>query len=221
MAEPTITFRANKGTALSYGEMDTNLGSYFYSSSRDGNELVLHYTGSPSVPVNNTSHRVSLITNAIAGGVNMAIPIYDGTSDFTTAPGFIFATGSLGVGIPTGKEHTLTYAVEVSGSLRTSGGVLTNSDSRLKQNIAPYNNALERIISSRGVTYELLGGGKRELGVIAQELQPHFPEVVSTDKEGILSVDYSRLTAALIEGMKDQQKQIDKLTKRIEELEND
>ena len=46
-----ITFRANKGQALTYAEMDTNLGSYFYSSSLDGNNLYLHYTGSAEVPI--------------------------------------------------------------------------------------------------------------------------------------------------------------------------
>ena len=215
-----ITFRANKGTALSYGEMDTNLGSYFYSSSREGNELLLHYTSSNNVPVNLASHRISLATNAIAGGVDLHIPIYNGTSDFETAQGFIFASGSLGVNVKEVDYHSLTYAVEVSGSVRTSGGVLTNSDSRIKQNIQPYNNALERITNSRGVTYELIGGGERHLGVIAQEIQPHFPEVVSTDKKGLLSVDYSKLTAALIEGIKEQQQQIDRLTARVAELEN-
>lgn len=220
MPEPTITFRANKGSALSYGELDTNFGSFFYSSSRENNELVLHYTGSPNTPVNNASHRIPLAADGIAGGVNQRVAIYNGSSALTTAAGFIFSTGSLGVGIPTGQEHTLTYAVEVSGSLRTSGGVLTNSDARLKQNIAPYNNALERITSTRGVTFEYIGGGDRHLGVIAQEVQPHFPEIVSQDKEGILSVDYAKLSAALIEGIKEQQEQIIALSNRVTELEN-
>ena len=50
-----ITFRANKGQALTYGEMDTNLGNFFYSSSvsNNGTVLNLHYTGSSDVPVTN------------------------------------------------------------------------------------------------------------------------------------------------------------------------
>ena len=51
-----VFFRANKSQPLTYGEMDQNLGSFFYSSSvaNGGRTLVLHYTGSSQVPINNT-----------------------------------------------------------------------------------------------------------------------------------------------------------------------
>ena len=62
-----IIFRANKGQALTYAEMDTNLGSYFYSSSVEGANLYLHYTSSLNVPVNQTSHRIPLTAGTVEG----------------------------------------------------------------------------------------------------------------------------------------------------------
>ena len=58
-----ITFRANKGSALTYTELDQNFGQYFYSSSVDvnGTLLRLHYTGSANVPINASSHTISLV----------------------------------------------------------------------------------------------------------------------------------------------------------------
>ena len=57
MPTSTITFRANKGQALTYSEMDKNFGSFFYSSSLSGNgqNIVLHYTASQNVPINSGS----------------------------------------------------------------------------------------------------------------------------------------------------------------------
>ena len=68
-----ITFRANKGEALTYKEMDTNLGSYFYSSSLTKESWVansatrttvnfatLFYTGSTLIPWNLAAHQIPL-----------------------------------------------------------------------------------------------------------------------------------------------------------------
>lgn len=57
-----------------------------------------------------------------------------------------------------------------------------------------------------------------QTGVIAQELQKLFPELVKEDKEGMLSVNYSGLIPVLIESIKDQQNQIDELKKLVMEL---
>jgi len=59
----------------------------------------------------------------------------------------------------------------------------------------------------------------RQIGLIAQEVELLFPELVSEGPDGFKSVDYSKLTPVLIEAVKEQQKQIDSQNKRIEELE--
>jgi len=58
-----------------------------------------------------------------------------------------------------------------------------------------------------------------QIGVIAQEVEKVFPSLVHTDAEGVKSVDYMKLTPVMIEAIKEQQKLIDALTKRIERLE--
>ena len=56
---------------------------------------------------------------------------------------------------------------------------------------------------------------KVNYGFIAQEVEKVLPEIVSTDKDGYKSVNYQNTIAILIEGMKEQQKQIDELKKKL------
>ena len=81
MPKSTITFRANKGTALTYSEMDKNFGSFFYSSSLTGNgqNLNLHYSGSPDVPINSGSVTYSLIAGLTDAGSDRRIAMFSGS----------------------------------------------------------------------------------------------------------------------------------------------
>jgi hypothetical protein len=75
----------------------------------------------------------------------------------------------------------------------------------------------------RGVTYywkqaefpEKQFNARRQLGFIAQEIEPYYPEMVTTDADGYKSVDYSRLTPVLVEAMKEQQAQIEALKAQV------
>ena len=57
-----------------------------------------------------------------------------------------------------------------------------------------------------------------QFGFLAQEVEQVLPEVVQTDDEGYKSVDYSKVTPLLIEGIKEQQKRIDQQEETIKEL---
>ncbi len=210
-----ITFRANKGQALTYTEMDQNLGQFFYSSSvsNDGTALVLHYTGSANVPINQTSHTVSLI-KGLPQGLDRQVLYYSGSQAVTGSGGFIVDSGSK-VGINTaGEDLPLTFNLEVSGSIRASQAVLSNSDERLKSNIENIDGALGKIISSRGVSFNRNESpNTKELGVIAQEIEKNIPEVVYKDKKDYLSVNYGGIVPVLIEAIKE-------LEARVQELEN-
>ena len=90
---------------------------------------------------------------------------------------------------------------------------------------------MDKVKKLRGVEYTWNKGGRKgqkDLGVIAQEVEKVIPEVVR-DKEMPLmddsgetykTVDYEKLTAVLIEGMKEQQKQINDLKEEVKELKN-
>ena len=103
------------------------------------------------------------------------------------------------------------------------------SDKRLKKDITKIDNALGKLKKINGVYFYFKNKNDKDLpkgfegglpqehqvGVIAQEVEKVLPEVVSTDEKGIKSVDYSKLTALLIEGMKEQQIQIEELKEQI------
>jgi hypothetical protein len=89
-------------------------------------------------------------------------------------------------------------------------GWATYSSRRWKTNIHPLTDALGKVEHLRGVSYDLKVSGKHEIGVIAEEVGEVVPEVVSYEPntKDAKGVDYSRLTALLIEAVKQQQKQI-------------
>ncbi len=83
----------------------------------------------------------------------------------------------------------------------------TYSSRRWKTNIHTLDGALGKVEQLRGVSYDLKDSGKHEIGVIAEEVGQVVPEVVSFEENGkdARGVDYSRLTALLIEATKEQQ----------------
>jgi hypothetical protein len=86
----------------------------------------------------------------------------------------------------------------------------TYSSRRWKTNIRALPHALDKVARLRGVSYDLKDSGKHEIGLIAEEVGEVVPEVVSYEpnQKDALSVDYSRLTALLIEAVKEQQRAI-------------
>jgi hypothetical protein len=110
------------------------------------------------------------------------------------------------VGIGTATPANVFTIAQGAGSAIADGWA-TYSSRRWKTNIQTLDGALGKVEQLRGVSYELKASGKREVGVIAEEVGAVVPEVVTWDKNGTdaQSVDYSRLTALLIEATKEQQ----------------
>ena len=98
----------------------------------------------------------------------------------------------------------------------------TQSDRRVKKDITTIENALTKIEKIRPVNYRLKNDphSKLNMGVIAQELNEIFPDLVNGKEleDGTLSVNYTSLIGLLIAGMKEQNNKIDLLTSKIEEL---
>lgn len=100
----------------------------------------------------------------------------------------------------------------VSGSIRATGSITANSDISLKKNLLKIDNALEKVEQINGYTYELKADdSKRHGGVIAQEMEKVFPEIVNTGNDGLMGVEYGNISALLIEAIKEQQTQIKEL----------
>ncbi len=81
---------------------------------------------------------------------------------------------------------------------------------------------MQKLTQLRGVTFEWRNDKQKEfpagrhMGLIAQEVEQVVPEVVVSDREGHKSVDYPKLVALLIEAVKGQQTEIDRLKKQVE-----
>lgn len=124
--------------------------------------------------------------------------------------------GHVGIGTGTNAPSNI-FTVGQGQGHAVADGWDTYSSRRWKTNIQPLHNALTKVEQLRGVSYELKSSGKHEIGVIAEEVGAVVPEVVSYEENGkdARSVDYSRLTALLIEAMKQQQRQIEAQQKQI------
>jgi hypothetical protein len=109
------------------------------------------------------------------------------------------------------------YGGALSGSWTASGDLIAYSDERVKTNISTIENALDKILSMRGVTYERTDGDDRsqKVGVIAQEIQNILPQVVHEQDNGMLGVSYGNIVGVLIEAIKEQQKEIEVLKAKL------
>ena len=101
----------------------------------------------------------------------------------------------------------LTLDMSAAGAATFNNNVTAFSDERLKSDITTLKSSLEKVLQMRGVSYtrnDNVEGGE-QIGVIAQEVEQFYPQVVLTadDEQGTKSVDYGRLTAVLIEAVKE------------------
>lgn len=108
-----------------------------------------------------------------------------------------------------------------NGSAVWNSGTYT-SDIRLKKNVKTLDEVLDKLKGIRGVRFNWKdkdAGESREIGVIAQEVEKVFPELVWTDpKSGYKLVKYDKLAPVLIEAIKEQQKEIEELRKMMSVL---
>jgi len=101
----------------------------------------------------------------------------------------------------------------------------STSDERFKENITPISNALDKVKTLTGVefdwrmeTKDYHGYVGHDVGVIAQQVKAVLPEAVRTNANGYLAVRYEKLIGLLIEGMKEQQEQIEELKAQLNGL---
>lgn len=115
------------------------------------------------------------------------------------------STNRVGIGL-----NNPSQALEINGRIKTNG-INETSDRRFKKDIVTIESALEKVMKLRGVSYKWRTDeypNKKfedgtQLGVIAQEIEEIFPEVVVTDEEGYKSVEYGHLVPVLMEAIKE------------------
>ena len=144
---------------------------------------------------------------AVTAGTGMS---GGGTSGSVTLNCTIDSPGEVGLGNLSSSGNAL------AGAFTATGDITAFSDARVKENIQTIPNALDKVSSLRGVTYNKLGESKSSMGVVAQELLEVIPEVVHENNDGMYSVAYGNIVAVLIEAMKEQQEQINDLKIKLD-----
>ena len=99
------------------------------------------------------------------------------------------------------------FVVRFNGNATLSGNLTINSDERLKDNIQPLGSTLNKLHQIEAKTYSLKKDEEHtpKIGVLAQEVQAVFPELVTEGADGILSVNYQGLVPVLINAINEQQ----------------
>jgi hypothetical protein len=141
-----------------------------------------------------------------------------------TASSISYSAGNVGIGT-TDPQYTL----DVNGSARATGSVTAWSDIRAKKNIEPIENSLDKISKLNGVTFDWRTDEfpdkkfktTRDMGVIAQEVETVFPEVVATAPDGYKSVAYPSLIAPVIEAIKELNRLLAEALRTSDDLSRD
>jgi Concanavalin A-like lectin/glucanases superfamily/Chaperone of endosialidase len=116
--------------------------------------------------------------------------------------------------------------VNIVGSCWQTAGSWQFSDKRLKKEIKPLINISEKIQKLNSYTYKFNTedfknrgfDNRQQIGLMAQELKEVFPELVNEDSKGYLAVNYQGMIPVLLQGLKEQQQQINELKALVNSL---
>jgi len=207
------TASGNESTAMGYdttasGEASTAMG-YKTTASAQGSTAMGKLT------------TASDFASVVIGQYNSSGSSATSANSFSTsAPAFVIGNGTASNAKSDAFKVMFNGDTTVSNDLTVSGDVVISSDARLKSNIVSLGSTLPKLLQIDGKSYEMKG--KQKIGVLAQEIQEVFPELVSEDDNEMLAVNYQGLVPVLINALKEQQSEIDRLKKqekRIERLE--
>jgi hypothetical protein len=183
----------------------TNLNGFVIGS--DDARVKGNITGDSLEFITNTSTRMTVLSSGNVG-INTTTP----GSTLHVVGDVLIQTGALGVGV---NPNATDGRIDASNDIVA----FSTSDKRLKENITPIANALEKVRSLTGVEFDwkeetksVHGYEGHDVGVIAQDVQAVLPEAVRTNDTGYLSVRYEKMIALLIEANKE-------LANRVEQLE--
>lgn len=88
------------------------------------------------------------------------------------------------------------------------------SDEQLKDNIMPLRNQLKELLKLKGVSYTWKDNGAKDVGLIAQDVEKVYPELV-IEKNGLKQVDYQKLIGPIVEALREQQEEITTLRNEL------
>ncbi len=150
------------------------------------------------------------------------------TDGYSTSNIFTVATSD-----NAGESWINAFAVTGGGDVSLAGCISSTeqfctSDRRYKQNITPIASALEKVEQLTGVTYdwkkeaypEKQFTDDRQVGLVAQDVETVLPELVHTDQNGYKSLSYDKMTAVLVQAVKELSERNKLLQREIETLKS-
>ena len=222
----TATLSSTTPTSISTTGLVTTLGIGL-SGIPDGDEILkLNPASSNSIyDSGNTALSATSIMASSGPGIFLFPNTITATSLTTSAA---TTAGSLTVdsvvidGTTIGHSSDSDLMTLASGTLTVAGDVTISSDARLKSNIVALGPTLISLLQLEAKSYTMKNDEtKTKIGLLAQEVQKVFPELVTEDKNGMLAVNYQALVPVLINALKEQEGNYNQLEKSIEILEKE
>jgi hypothetical protein len=183
----------------------------------------------------NTSHKLTVYNATAAGQVRItgAAPTVYFTDTVTDPANYV---GLVGLATATNNFFTGTaagdfvmynqvngyklFVVNYSGGVYLTSGATSwtaNSDIRLKNINSHIENAVEKLSTLQTINFSYKDDKfkKQNLGLIAQEVEKIFPELIDKNNDGMLGVRYTELVPVLVKAIQEQQLQIEELKLKI------
>lgn len=139
-------------------------------------------------------------------------------TSFTSGLQTANATYTLPLAMPAGDGYSLTSTT--TGVLSWTN-IISASDERFKDNVTPLGSVLDKIKNINGVYYNWndlyrsinpSASTANQIGMIAQNVETQFPELISKDNQGYEYLDYQKFTAVLLEGIKELNAKVDAIS---------
>ena len=151
-----------------------------------------------------------------------------GSKMWLNTGGSLMTTGDMRAPIFYDSNNTAFYldpnttgtSLNVAGAIIAAGNVTAYSDIRLKEDIEVITNAIDKVKQITGITYTRKENGKRQTGVIAQDVLKVLPEAVEGSNDSMYSVAYGNMVGLLVEAIKEQQIQIEELKTEMKAMKN-
>jgi hypothetical protein len=192
------------GSGLGTGENNIILGNTAGATNGSNNIIIGNNGANNMVGDNNI-----VIGGALGSLTSASNSIIFATSNLSAVERMrIDSTGNLGLGTTTPSEKLSVIGNATFSGIVTATSFPTTSDRRLKRNITPIENALEKVLALRGVEFDWIKDGAHEIGLIAQEVEAIVPDLVMTNAKGFKSVKYSNIVSLLIESTKETDEKI-------------
>ena len=222
-----VVINQDSNDATNSSRMFFKNSSGTYSMYKVGDYLRVN-SGATAGSSSGGTNLISIGSNVGIGATNPATKLcVRSTATFNTSIEYDAST-RLRIGVAGSGVATFTTDNNAACAFTKDVVAFATSDKRLKDNIKPLDNAIDKVLKISGVEFDwndtrdedgkpLHSYEGHDVGVIAQEIEEVLPEVVTTRDNGYKAVKYEKIVPLLIEAIKEQQVQIDELKTKIGE----